>query len=207
MLIDSFMPTCDAAEAHSITIDATIETVYEALWTVDFGGSVIVKFLLLLRAAPGLIARGFRPVRQNQKITIQNVIKSGFGLLAETPPQEIVLGVTGKFWRPVGNLAPFERSDFDQPLSPGLARAVWNFHISEATNGRTTLRTETRITCGDGPSRRKFLSYWLIVRPFSGLIRLIMLRRIRNLAEQMPRPRHTTRPPGATNSLKHGAIP
>ena len=153
----------------------------EALWTVDFGESAIAKFLLFLRAAPGFIARGFRPARRHQTMTIQNVIESGFGLLAEKPQEEIVLGVTGKFWRPVGNLAPFKRSDFDQPVPPGLARAIWNFHLNE-TDGRTTLRTETRIVCGDASSRRKFLSYWLMVRPFSGLIRLIMLREFEKMA-------------------------
>lgn len=183
MLIDSFAPTFDAFEVHTITIDASAETVYEALRTGDLGDSLIVKLLLFLRSAPGSIARGRWPVPRNQKITLQTLIESGFGMLAEKPQEEIVLGVTGKFWRPIGNLAPFQRPDFYEPVRPGLARAVWNFHLN-GTNGRTTLRTETRITCGDAPSRRKFLAYWLIVRPFSGLIRLIMLRKIRNLAER-----------------------
>jgi len=111
-------------------------------------------------------------------------MNSGFGMLAENPNQEIVLGVTGRFWRLTGNLSPFNRSDFDRPVPIGMARGVWNFSVAEQINGQTTLFTETRVMCGDAASRRKFLTYWLIVRPFSGLIRLIMLRRVRKTAEQ-----------------------
>ena len=46
MLIDSFVPVPDAAEEHSIQIAATREVVYQALWTTDFGGSLIVKAIL-----------------------------------------------------------------------------------------------------------------------------------------------------------------
>jgi len=39
--------------------------------------------------------------------------------------------------------------------------------------------TETRIRCTDDASRRAFLRYWRVIRPFSGLIRMEMLRSIR----------------------------
>jgi len=183
MLIDSFIPNPDAIETHSIIIDGSRQTVYRTLRTADLGGSRIVKLLLALRSVPAFVARGCRSLPRNQEITLQTIIDSGFGVLAEKPQEEIVLGVTGRFWRPAGNLSPFNRADFDKPVSAGLARAVWNFSVSEADNGRTMLRTETRIICGDPASRRKFLTYWIVVRPFSGLIRLIMLKRVRKLAE------------------------
>ena len=183
MLIDSFAPRPDAVEIHSIVINGPGRKVYEALWTSDLGGSVITKLLLFLRSIPEVLARGGRSLPQNRKITMRTLIDAGFGVLAEKPGEEIVLGVTGRFWRPAGNLSSFNRADFDQPVPAGLARGVWNFSVSEASNGRTILRTETRVTCGDDASRRKFLAYWLIVRPFSGLIRLIMLKRVRKTAE------------------------
>jgi hypothetical protein len=66
----------------------------------------------------------------------------------------------------------------------GFARGVWNFSVSDGQDGQTVLRTETRVVCGDAASRQKFLAYWLVVRPFSGLIRLIMLRTVRKVAEE-----------------------
>jgi len=183
MLIDSFAPEPDAREVHSVLVRASPQVVYEALRTADLGESAMVKLLPLLRSAPGIVARGFKTLPRNQKITLQTLLDAGFGLLAEQAPEEIVLGVTGRFWRPSGNVSPFVRADFDRPVQMGFARGVWNFSVSEAGSGRTMLRTETRVTCGDTASRRKFLSYWFIIRPFSGLIRLIMLRKVRSLAE------------------------
>ena len=186
MLIDSFAPRPDAVETHSIVINASRETVYRALRTADLGQSFVIKSLLALRSIPGFIARPCSMPR-NRKLTLQTLMDSGFGLLAEKTDEEIVLGVTGRFWRPAGNLSPFNRADFDRPVSAGFARAVWNFSVSELSQGRTLLRTETRVICGDASSRRKFRTYWFLVRPFSGLIRLIMLKRVRKIAEARSR--------------------
>lgn len=182
MLIDSFAPSPDAVETHSILINAPRETVYRALWTADLGHSLIIKSLLALRSVPAFIAHS-RAMPRNRQITLQTLIDSGFGLLAEKPDEEIVLGITGRFWRPAGNVSPFNRPDFDRPVAAGFARGVWNFSVSEKVPGQTVLTTETRVTCGDPASRRKFLAYWIVVRPFSGLIRLIMLKNVRKTAE------------------------
>lgn len=178
--IDSFAPNPDAVEIHSIVIDASPETVYRALWTADLGDALIIKFLLGLRSLPEFILRGGRSPRE-RKITLQTIIDSGFGILANEP-EEIVLGVTGRFWRPTGNLSPFRREVFEGPVPEGFAHAVWNFSIKEVSAGRTVLSTETRVICGDSASRRKFRLYWFFVRPFSGLIRRVMLRAVRRVA-------------------------
>ena len=47
----------------------------------------------------------------------------------------------------------------------------------------TTLSTETRVLATDEASRRAFRRYWLVIRPFSGLIRRVWLRAIRQRAE------------------------
>lgn len=187
MLIDSFVAVPDAAEKHSIEIAANRQAVYRTLWTADLGGSWIVKGLLWLRSQPQFLMRsGPRRTRAIRAITLQTLIDAdaGFGLLAEEPDREILLGVTGPFWRPVGNVLPFNADAFRGPVRSGVARAVWNFTVDEMDNGRTILSTETRIICGDRSSRRKFRVYWLFVRPFSGLIRLLMLRTVRRVVRQ-----------------------
>ena len=178
MLIDSFAPDPDAVETHSIAINASSDAVYRALWTADLGGSLIIKLLMGLRALPEIVLHGGRALPRDRKITLQTVIDSGFGLLANEP-DEIELGVTGKFRRPTGNLLPFDRDSFAGAVPRGLARAVWNFSIKESSTGETILSTETRVVCGDDDSRRKFRRYWFFVRPFSGLIRLLMLRAVK----------------------------
>src|SRR5258708_900496 len=183
MLIDSFMSDADFVETHSIAINASTEEVNTALWNADLGGSLIIRFLMGLRSLPEFILRrGCVPPRK-RAITLQTMIDSEFGLLANQP-EEIVLGVTGKFWRPTGNISAFNREDFDRPVSAGLAQAVWNFSIKEDKPGRTILSTETRVVCADDASRRKFRVYWFFVRPFSALVRRIMLKSVRKAAEQ-----------------------
>ncbi len=183
MLIDSFAPNPDVVERHSIVINASTEEVTRALWTTDLGGSLIIKLLMGLRSLPEFILHRGRVPPRKRSITLQTIIDSRFGVLAKQA-DEIVLGVTGKFWRPTGNLSPFNREDFDRPVSPGLARGVWNFSVKEEKRGRTILSTETRVICGDDISRRKFRVYWFFVRPFSGLIRRLMLKRVRRHAGQ-----------------------
>ena len=182
MLIDSFAPNPDAVEIHSIAIDASPETVHRAIWTADLGGSMIIKLLMGLRSLPEFILRRGCLPPPNREITLRSIIGSGFGLLADQP-DEIVIGVTGRFWRPTGNLSPFNRADFDKQVPAGLARGVWNFHIKPNGAG-TILSTETRVICGDPASLRKFRRYWLFVRPFSGLIRLVMLRTVKRACRQ-----------------------
>jgi hypothetical protein len=182
-LIDSFAPHPDATEIHTIEIAAAPEAVYQALWTADLGGSSIIKGLITLRSLPEMILHPGRRRRPPRKVTLQALIEAGFGKLAEEPGREIVLGVTGRFWRPIGNILPFTREQFQGPVSPGLARAVWNFLVREVGSERTLLSTETRIICGDAASRWKFRVYWALIRPFSGLIRIMMLKAVRRACE------------------------
>jgi hypothetical protein len=183
MLIESFAPNPDAIETHWIKIPASRETVYEALWTTDLANSVAIKLLMDLRSLPEFILHGRRSRRPNQGMTLQTMIDAGFGELAEDVNREIVLGLTGKFWRPTGTLSPFDRESFGRPVAPGLARAVWNFAVREDSDGQTVLSTETRVVCGDPESRAKFRVYWFFVGPFSGLIRRLMLRSVRRACE------------------------
>lgn len=192
MLIDIYAPKSDARELHQIEIAAGAEVVYQSLWSADLGGSVIIKTLMGLRTLPGLLLHpGFRhsqPVYYRRKFTMQALIDSAFGKLAEEPGQEIVLGVAGKFWRPTGNVLPFDRKNFRGPVPAGLARAVWNFHVQAVGPERTILSTETRVVCGDAAGRVKFRTYWLFVRPFSGLIRRLMLKSVKRDCDKPPKP-------------------
>lgn len=186
MLIDRFMPTPNAREIHCASISATPEAVYRALWRTDFGTSWIVKGLLGFRALPALVtgSRRSEPLvdRARARLDLDAIIAAGFGKLAEKPEREVVLGVVGRFWRPVRNLEPFQPDLFEAAPPAGLSLAVWNFTVERADAKTTILRTETRIQCGDSASRRKFRVYWILVRPFSGWIRHLMLAAVRREA-------------------------
>ncbi|HYH09883.1 MAG TPA: hypothetical protein VEK11_22735 [Thermoanaerobaculia bacterium] len=164
MLLDDLFPRYDFSERHSITTTAPPERVYAALRTADLARSPFVRVLLALR---GLRRRGPRVLPP-----------PGFFVIGDDPPREIVLGLQGPFWKPNCKLHDVDAATFTQPVPNGVARGAWNFFIEP---GR--LSTETRVLVADD-ARMKFRLYWLVVRPFSGLIRRFMLRTLRDEAER-----------------------
>ncbi|MGC2237599.1 MAG: hypothetical protein WA584_15660 [Pyrinomonadaceae bacterium] len=170
MLIDDFMPRFDFSETHDIKIRATAENVFRALMEVDFCESWLVRWLLRLR---GMSA---------EKTTLRELRKTIFEKLGESENREILLGLAGKFWTPMGNLQKIDSSNFREFNEKGFAKAACNFRLDEI-DGETRLTTETRIKCMDAESRRSFGFYWTFIQPFSGLIRKEALRLVKRKAE------------------------
>jgi hypothetical protein len=63
-------------------------------------------------------------------------------------------------------------------------------------SGRALITTETRTAATDPASLRRFARYWLLVGPFSALIRRLLLRIVKSDAERRLGLTGTTRPPG-----------
>ena len=175
MLLDRWLPRYDESERHSLLIDAPAEVVWETLRHGDIGSSPVIRFLFGLRTLFAARRHGAGA----RTLALDALPRNGFGILDEAPGREIVIGVQGQFWRPTGNVIAFDRELFEQPVPAGLARGVWNFAVADETLGAVRITTETRVLCGDAASRRRFRRYWFFVRPFSGLIRIVMLRAIR----------------------------
>lgn len=68
--------------------------------------------------------------------------------------------------------------DFLAYAQPDTYKAVIDFRI-----GPSLLSTETPVHVADPAARRKFRRYWFVIRPFSGLIRILLLRAARKKAE------------------------
>ena len=172
MLIDEFLSEYDFVETHGISIDAGAADIYRAANETDFAESFIIRWLFWLR---GL---------STEKVTLASLKKTRFEILGETRDREIVLGLVGRFWTPRGDLKKIDSESFKKFDTAGYAKAVWNFAL-RPDGGATRLTTETRIRCLDAESRRNFGFYWMFVRPFSGLIRMEMLRAIKRRAENL----------------------
>ena len=121
-------------------------------------------------AAPDrLTAALFRARGLRSGTTIQELFdRTGFETLARSPT-EVVFAASGTPWRPSGGLRPFEAA------TPGTVRVATDIR-AVAVAGGCVLSTETRIQAVDASARRAFRRYWLVVGPFSGLIRRRWLR-------------------------------
>jgi len=170
MLIDEFLPEYDFVETHAIAIRATAANIYRVANEIDFSESLIIRWLFRLR---GMSA---------ENLTLKALRKFRFEILGETLNKEMVLGLVGRFWTIGGGLQKIDAESFKTFDTAGYAKAVWNFSLDQA-GSITRLTTETRIKCLDPESRKSFDRYWMFIQPFSGLIRMEMLRAIKRKAE------------------------
>lgn len=191
------MPTYDVVERHRTIVRATPEAVYAALRDADLAGGPLASTLMTIRLVPAFVIallrsprravlelreRGVRR-RDGGKVRLADFERRGFRVVAERPPEELVIGLLGKFWTPRGGLcATVSVDDFRSGPPSGLALAGWNFTTRRRPDGVTELATETRVWCA-ADVRANFRAYWLVVRPGSGLIRREMLGAIRREAE------------------------
>lgn len=196
-LIDQYLPAYDWSERHSLTVQAPAAVVYDALRTADFARSPVVRALLELRALPARLTRsdsgssgpasGTQPSSEglrDERTTLDSFRKRGFTILDERRDAEMLIGLVGRFWTIHGGICDTDSERFRGPIDAGTARAAWNFALAPLHGGESTLlATETRIQAADAQARRSFGRYWLLIRPFSGLIRRLMLRAIRDEAE------------------------
>jgi hypothetical protein len=180
MKIDEWLPDYQVSASYSTTIRASVESTYASLAKADFANLPIFRVLMTLR--------GYRPgnTAPNSSATKPNRRFGSFLELAVVPEEEVVLGIAGRFWRPDGGIVrDLTIEEFLRFRREGYAKGVWNFHISLASEG-TRLSTETRVQTFGRPAALKFRAYWLLIGPFSGLIRWAMLREVKRIAERTP---------------------
>ena len=74
---------------------------------------------------------------------------SGFVLLHDRPPHEVVVGAVVVAPPRTPRSREFGADDFKQLTAPGFATATMNFRIEEAGAGASRLITETRASATD----------------------------------------------------------
>jgi hypothetical protein len=189
LLIDRFLPTHDVAASYAVGVAAPPERVWNAVRALEMRGSPVVRGLFLLRSLPALLAHPRRTLAARRQgrgglgLTLDQLLRGGFTLLGERPGEELLLGLVGRFWRTDGGIVRVAAGEWREWERPGYAKAAWNFTLAPGADGAVRLATETRVRCTDEASRRRFLRYWRLVGPFSGIIRRDMLRSLRRAAE------------------------
>jgi hypothetical protein len=151
-LLDRFMPTYEVAERHEIRVAAPAEATYAAAREMDIHRSRLVRAIfrgreLMLRSAA---AREERP-----RVFLSEVLSLGWGILAEEPGREIVVGAVTQPWQAdvkFRSLPPGEFAAFDEP---GYAKIVWTLVAEPLGPAESVFRTETRVTTTDATSRQR----------------------------------------------------
>lgn len=154
--LDVFLPAYEFSTRHEVSVAVDPARADRALREVTFKEVPLVRGLLLVR---GL---GLRRAED----TVLATMVPRATILEDVPGEGMVLTLSGQFWRLRGR----------GPEAP--ATAVVDFRALPGS-----LATETRVHVPGPVSRRKFARYWRIVRPFSGLIRIAVLRAAKRRAE------------------------
>jgi hypothetical protein len=181
-LVDEIMPVYQVASRHSRVVRAPAATVYAEMSHVDYGQAPLVRVLFALRALPArLLGSSRRPAPGARR----EGVPPGFVLLAERPGREVVLGIAGQFWRPTGNVARLaDAAAWHAYQAPGTASGVLVLRVTPLDYQTARLATETRVRVRGRGASLRFRAYWLLIGPFSGLIRHSLLRQISRAAEQ-----------------------
>jgi hypothetical protein len=181
-LLDGFVPRYQFQEVHTIDVQAPPESVYAAI------RKVTAREIRLFRILTWIRSPHFGPTRESilnpaaEDPVIDVATRSGFILLADAPPHELVFGTVG-FGGPLAASNPTPEG-FRKFNRPGYAKIAMNFLVTPGVNGTTTLGTETRVFATNDAARRGFATYWRVIYPGSSIIRIMWLRAIRARAER-----------------------
>jgi hypothetical protein len=149
--LDTVLREFDWHEVHTVELPCAPERALATVLALPVASDPLVRVLLRLRG----LGRGTAIGEALERMGFETLVRS------ET---EIVAGMAGMPWRRRSGLRRFGDA------GPGTVRIAIDFR-AEPLPGGCRLSTETRIAAVDESARRVFGRYWLVVGPFSALIR------------------------------------
>jgi len=181
LLLDRFMPRYDIVERHHIAVAAPADVVLDAARDADLQGSWVAR--TIFRAREILLGADPLAGRPHEGLLAETTAL-GWRVLAEQPGRELVVGAVTKPWEAnvtFEGLAPDAFAAFDEP---GYVKIAWTLRADPVDDGHATFRTETRAFATDASARRRFRRYWACLSPGIILIRLVLLRPVKQAAER-----------------------
>lgn len=180
-LLDQFLPDCEVLERHQTRVDAPVHLTFAAARALDLQTSRVVRGIfrgreLLMHAAP-------TEKRLPQPI-VDEVLALGWGVLAQEPGREIVLGAVTQPWEADVHFRSLPPDEFAAFNEPGFAKIAWTIRAESLGPRTSRFYTETRVATTDPEARKRFRRYWTMVSPGIRLIRREILRLVRAAAER-----------------------
>jgi Polyketide cyclase / dehydrase and lipid transport len=182
-LLDRFLPNPEVDEYHQIEVRAPAAITLAAATETDLQASPIAKGIFWLRAVPALLrGESFRP--EGSRGIVAETLGLGWGVLAEVPDREIVIGASTQPWHEQVIFHRLSPEDFAGFNEPGYVKIAWTLGAEPLGPNRSRLVTRTRVVATDPQSRRRFRRYWAPMSAGIILIRYAGLPLMRNEAER-----------------------
>jgi hypothetical protein len=180
-LLDTFMPVYDIRERHDTRVAApaavTLAVARDlALLDLPAVRAVVRGRELILGATADRRLRPHALIAEMQSI--------GWGVLADAPDREIVMGAVTRPWEANVVFRPLPPGDFASFHDPGHVKIVWTLRADAIDGGDAIFSTETRAIATDPMARAKFRTYWSFLSPGIILIRFAAVRALRTEVER-----------------------
>ena len=182
-LLDRFMPVFEVAERHGIRVSAPVAITDAAARAFDLERSGIVHAIFTARQ--GFLSNT-HPVARH--LAVGDLEAIGWGVLADVPGRELVLGAVTQPWRGDVHFRALSPASFVAFDSAGYVKIVWTLAVDSLGPAQSRFRTETRVLATDGSARSPFRRYWAVFSPGILLIRWQAIRLVRADAERRFRP-------------------
>jgi hypothetical protein len=192
-LLDRFIPVHEVAERHHVQVAALAEITFAAACEQDLMALPVVRAIFKVRE----LVLGGEPDRATHPRGLLALTKSiGWGVLAEVPGREVVMGAVTQPWYANVVFRPLPPNEFIAFNEPDYVKIVWTLRADAIGANASIFRTETRAVATDVAARAKFRRYWAFLSPGIIVIRWASLRPLK--AEVERRMRRV-----ASNSLQH----
>jgi hypothetical protein len=184
-LLDRFMPAYDVVERHQVRVAAPAAITFAAASEMDLFQPLPIR--AIFRAREWTMGSTHDATRRPRAF-LALARSIGWGVLAERPGQEIVMGAVTQPWMADVVFRPLPPDEFAAFNQPGYVKIAWTLRADPLGDASSVFRTETRVAPTDPVARAKFRTYWSFVSPGILLIRLLVLNPIKAEAERRTHP-------------------
>jgi hypothetical protein len=179
-LLDRFMPVYDIVERHAIRVLAPADVTFDVARHVELTSHPVVRAIFLGRE---LLLGSPSVKREGPKGLLEDMQTLGWGILAEEPNREVVLGAATRPWEATVTFRGVPADQFARFAEPDYVKIAWTLRADPLGPTESVFRTETRAIATDPSARDKFRRYWSLLSPGIVLIRRLTLGMVRSAAE------------------------
>ena len=174
VLAAEFLPSFDFSDTLETMVAADAATTWSALMDADLIAvgrhRPLVGMLGALRILPEVVwqrLHGEHPPAAPERLTLRDTTRlpmsqGGWVLLGERPGEAIILGLVGKFWRPIIQYADVDATAFRDFAEPGFAKTIYELGARALDDDGTVLWATMRTATTDDHARVWFRRYWTL---------------------------------------------
>ena len=179
--LDRFLPAYDVFERHQIHVRAPADVTLVAAREQDLMHQPLIRTIFKTRE---LVLRAIPDQRPRPRGLLAATQALGWGVLADVPDREVVVGAVTRPWEPNVTFRALPAAEFATFSQPGFVKIAWTLRADPVDDETSIFRTETRAAATDATARARFRRYWALVSPGIALIRRLSLGPLKRDAER-----------------------